>query len=169
MKIVLLKDKWICHICKNKQIPERLLSGRDSLRIPTKPKGIITPPDKRKEQQMKKKGAAAGSWSLLRHRLDVCSGTDPQLSFSQMTNASIGSDLFFPPPLLTVSLHISMSPDKRKGATVTQAASRQPGSEARHQDAAETPESPSQGWVIQERLVLSRSSCIQPVMRPNDS
>lgn len=103
------------------------------------------------EKKMKKKKAAsAGSWSFLRHRLD------PQLSFSQMTNAFMGWDLFYPPPLLPVSLQVSMSPDKRKGTAAIWAASRQPGSEARHQDAAEKLESPSQGWVIQE---LSRSSC----------
>lgn len=130
-------------------------------RIPTKPtrisirllRGANRSSGKTKGEEAKKKkkkGASAGSWSSLRHRLD------PQLSFSQMTNASIGSDLFYPPPLLPVSLPVSMSPDKRKGAAAIWAASRQPGSEARHQDAAEKPESPSQGRVIQER---SRSSC----------
>lgn len=69
-----------------------------------------------------KKGASAGAWSVLRYYLNVCSGVHPQLSFSQMTNTLIGSDLFYPPPLLTVSLQISMSPDQRKGTAVIQTA-----------------------------------------------
>lgn len=134
---------------------------------PSHAHGNHHPHRKEKKKKKKEKGASAGSWSLLGYRLDVCSGVDPQLSFSQMTNASTGSDLFYPAPLLTVSLHISMSPDKRKGTAVMQPASRQPGSEARHQDAVEKPS--SQGWVIQERVALSRSSCVQPVTRPTDS
>lgn len=80
----------------SRHIAERWESGRDGLRIPPTPEGTI---------------------SRLRGAEEIFCWEVAALIPSSPSNASFGSDLFSP-------LHVSMSPDQRKGTAAAQTGGR---------------------------------------------